>query len=186
MPGRVANLRPGLIVGPEDRSDRFTYWPVRVGQGGEVLAPGDPEQEVQFIDVRDLGDYCVSAGMQAVSGPRNAVGFRMRLGFEEFLHGCKCALNADARFTWVDEEFLRAQRVRPYLEMPLWLPSGMRGHFANALAFADGMRCRPVSDTVQATAAWYAEQWPDGRPWERAGMKPERERELLAAWHEGR
>ncbi len=182
MPGRVSNVRPGLIVGPEDNSDRFTYWPVRVAQGGEILAPGDPTQEVQFVDVRDLGAFCFRVGHEESAGVMNAVGFRMRLGFEEFLHGCKVALNADCSFTWADEAFLVEQRVRPYMEIPLWLPSGQRGHFANDRAVAAGLGFRPVADTIQDTLAWYRGEWPEGREWGRAGMKPERERELLAAW----
>jgi 2'-hydroxyisoflavone reductase len=182
MPGRVAVVRPGLIVGPEDSSDRFTYWPVRVRQGGEILAPGLPDQEVQFVDVRDLGPFCVRLGDRAMAGTWNAVGFPFRLGFEEFLHGCKVALNADCRFHWVDEAFLRENRVRPYLEMPLWLPAGQRGHVDLRRALEAGLTFRSVADTIRDTADWYAAEWPEGRAWERAGMKPDREAALLAAW----
>src|SRR5690606_11638960 len=89
MPGRVAILRPGLIVGPEDSSDRFTYWPVRIARGGEVLAPGDPEQEVQFVDVRDLGVFCAKIAHAREHGVWNTVGFPFRLSMPELLTGCK-------------------------------------------------------------------------------------------------
>lgn len=183
MPGRVAVVRPGLIVGPEDESDRFTYWPVRVRQGGEVLAPGEPDQEVQFVDVRDLGAWCARLGDARRGGVWNAVGFPFRLSIEELLHGCKVALNADCSFTWVAEEFLRENRVRPYLEMPLWLPAGQRGHIDVSRAIADGLTFRSVADTIRDTADWFAGEWPEGRAWGRAGMAPDREAALLAAWH---
>jgi 2'-hydroxyisoflavone reductase len=181
MPGRVACVRPGLIVGPEDNSDRFTYWPVRVGQGGEVLAPGNPEQEVQFIDVRDLGAWCVHLCDQKKFGVWNAVGLPMRLSIEELLHGCKVAQNADARFTWVGEDLLKEQKVPAYTALPLWLPSGQRGHIDNARARRDGLGFRSVADTIAATIAWFAREAPKGRKLQ-AGLAPERERELLALW----
>lgn len=183
MPGRVAVVRPGLIVGPEDSSDRFTYWPVRIGQGGEVLAPGEPAQEVQFLDVRDLGAWCIALGQARRAGTWNAVGFPFRLSIQELLCGCKVALNADCSFTWVAQEFLLENRVRPYMEMPLWLPKGQRGHIDVRRALADGLTFRSVAETIRDTAAWFAREWPRGREWGRAGMQPDRERSLLAAWH---
>lgn len=180
MPGRVAQVRPGLIVGPEDNSDRFTYWPVRVKRGGEVLAPGDPDREVQFIDVRDLGAFCVRLAETGKCGVWNAVGLPMRLSMQELLHACKAAENADARFTWVSEEFLVEHRVRAYTEMPLWLPRAQRGHIDNSRARKDGLGFRPVADTIRATLDWFATEPADRKL--RAGLGVEREQELLAAW----
>ncbi|MEZ5966776.1 MAG: NAD-dependent epimerase/dehydratase family protein [Planctomycetota bacterium] len=180
MPGRVTVVRPGLIVGPEDGSDRFTYWPARVARGGEVLAPGDRDAEVQFVDVRDLGVWCFDLAVRRAAGTFNAVGFRGRLSFAELLAGCKVGLNTDCSFTWVDDEFLREQRVVPYRDLPLWLPKGQRGHFDNSKALAAGLGLRSVAATIADTQAWQATRPADHR-W-RAGLGRERERELLAAW----
>jgi len=180
MPGRVTVVRPGLIVGPDDASDRFTWWPARVARGGEVLAPGDGTAEVQFVDVRDLGGWCFDLAARRVVGTFNAVGFAGRLSFAELLGGCKCALNTDCSFTWVDETFLLDNKVAPYRDLPLWLPKGRRGHFDNRKALAEGLRLRPVAATIADTHAWQATR-PASHRW-RAGLRAEREAELLAAW----
>lgn len=180
MPGRVTIVRPGLIVGPEDSSDRFTYWPARIARGGEVLAPDDPDAEVQFVDVRDLGVFCFELGAQRKTGVFHGVGFRGRLSFGELLGGCKCTLNTDCTSTWVDEDFLRANKVRPYRDLPLWLPRGQRGHFSTEKAIAAGLRFRPVAETIRDTEAWQRTR-PVDHAW-RAGLAADRERELLAAW----
>ncbi len=181
LPGRVANVRPGLIVGPGDPTDRFTYWPVRVRRGGEVLAPARRDAEVQVVDVRDLGAWIVDLCARAQPGLYNAVGFRGRLGFEEFLHGCKVVTGADCSFTWPSEEFLLEREVRPYADLPLWLPAGVRGHIDVSRALAQGLAPRPVGDTIRDTVAWHDTR-PAGHEL-RAGLTPEREAELLAAWH---
>jgi 2'-hydroxyisoflavone reductase len=147
------------------------------------LAPGDPDREVQFIDVRDLGAWCVHLAVTGKCGVWNAVGLPMRLSMQELLHACKTAQNADARFTWVAEELLLAEKVRPYAELPLWLPSGQRGHIDNRRAVRDGLTFRTVADTIAATLAWFARAAPGGREL-RAGLQPERERDLLARWRE--
>ncbi|WP_145063290.1 NAD-dependent epimerase/dehydratase family protein [Engelhardtia mirabilis] len=181
MPGRVLNLRPGLIVGPEDSSDRFTYWPVRVARGGEVLAPGDPNAEVQYIDVRDLGEWIVRTVADGTTGVFNAVGFDYRQSFQELLHAAKLTLGADASFTWVGEEFLLEREVAPYRDLPLWLPAGMRGHFDVSRALAAGLELRPATDTIRDTWTWAAAR-PADHVW-RSGIDAAREAELLAAWH---
>ncbi len=180
MPGRVSIVRSGLIVGPEDTSDRFTYWPARVARGGDVLAPGEPDAEVQFVDVRDLGAWCFDLAARKVAGVFNAVGFAGRLSFAELLAGCKVGLNLDCAFTWVDDAFLREQKVAPYRDLPLWLPKGQRGHFDNQRALANGLRLRSVAATIVDTQAWQATRPADYR-W-RAGMSAAREQELLVAW----
>ena len=181
MPGRVASIRSGLIVGPEDRSDRFTYWPVRVARGGEVLAPGTPEREVQFIDVRDLGAWCFDLGRRQRAGVFNAIGFDEPLGIGGLLEACRSATGSDASLTWVPDEFLLEREVRPYADLPLWLPAGQRGHIAVDRALAEGLRPRPIEDTIRDTLAWHRTR-PEDHEW-RAGMTAEREAELLAEWH---
>lgn len=182
MPGRVANLRSGLIVGPEDGSDRFTYWCARIERGGEVLAPGDPDAEVQFVDVRDLGRFCVTCGEDRVAGVMNTVGFPFHVSMQELLHGAKIVLGSDARFTWADSEYLMEQGVAPYMGLPLWLPDGMRGHFDNRKALDAGLTCRPIGDTIRDTTAWHLEERGRDHRFQRAGMEPEREAELLEGW----
>lgn len=182
MPGRVSNLRPGLIVGPMDRSDRFTYWPWRIDRGGEVLCPGDPDGHSQFVDVRDLAAWMLRCVEQDVTGVFNAVGFAGRTSLGEVLGACKCATSSDAQLTWVGEDFLRQQKVRAYTEMPLWIPDEGRRMVRNQKAMDAGLTFRPVADTIRDTLAWAKTERGD-KPW-RAGPKPARERELLALWRE--
>lgn len=180
MPGRVTIVRPGLIVGPEDTTDRFTYWPVRVARGGEVLAPGDPDGEVQFIDVRDLGAFCFELAAARATGVFHGVGFTGRVSFGELLAGCKVTLNTACSFTWVDEAFLREREVRPYTDLPLWLPRGRRGHFSNEKSLAAGLRLRSIAETIRDTEAWHRTR-PADHKWQ-AGLDAGREQQLLAAW----
>lgn len=180
LPGRATIVRPGLIVGPRDSSDRFTYWPLRARRGGEVLAPGDPDQEVQFIDVRDLGEWIVHCIEADVDGTYDAVGFDGRLSMQELLHGCKCATTTDCRFTWVDERFLAEQGVQPWMEMPLWLPSSGVAHIANDRARKAGLTFRPVADTIAATLEWALHE--RGERAMRAGLAADKEAKVLAAW----
>lgn len=180
MPGKVANLRAGLIVGPRDSSDRFTYWPARVARGGDVLAPGDGTAEVQFVDVRDLGEWVVHLCSNRIAGTFNTVGFEERLSFAQLLGRAASVLESDCNFVWVPESFLLENEVRPYMEMPLWLPAGQRGHFDNSKALAAGLKCRPIGETIRDTQEWHATR--TDHEWRRAGMRAEREAELLAAW----
>jgi 2'-hydroxyisoflavone reductase len=185
MPGRVANVRPGLIVGPRDTTDRFTYWPVRVDRGGEVLAPGNPEAAVQFIDARDLAAFAVKLIEDGHTGVYNATGPDHRLTFQELLHGCKVVSGSDASFTWIEEKFLIDKGVAPWTELPLWLPgdeyAGLR-EVSVARAVARGLRFRPAGKTIEETIDWHATR-PADHQW-RAGITAERETELLAAWRD--
>lgn len=180
MPGRVSNLRPGLIVGPLDRSDRFTYWPWRIDRGGEVLCPGEPQGHTQFIDARDLAAWMLHCVEQDVTGVYNAVGFGGRTALSEVLGACRCATSNDAQLTWVDEGFLREHKVRAYAELPLWIPEGGRRTVRNSKAMAAGLSFRPIGDTIRDTLAWAKTERGD-KPL-RAGMKPAREQELLTKW----
>ncbi|MCK5942427.1 MAG: epimerase, partial [Planctomycetes bacterium] len=182
MPGRVANLRPGLIVGPLDRTDRFTYWPWRIDRGGEVLCPGDRYGHSQFIDVRDFAAWMLHGIEQCITGVYNAVGFAGRTTLDEVLSACKCATSNEVTLTWVGEEFLQEHKVRAYSEMPLWIPREGRRIVQNTKAMAKGLRFRPIADTIRDTLQWAKTERGDAAF--RAGMRPEREQELLAAWHE--
>jgi 2'-hydroxyisoflavone reductase len=182
MPGRVANIRPGLIVGPGDRSDRFTWWPVRVDRGGEVLAPGDPEGIVQFVDVRDLGAWLIRCVEEKIVGAYNAVGLNGPLSMEEFLHGCKCATTRPCRFTWVSEDFLEARKIQAWTHLPMWLTAKDRTPIENAAAMAKGLTFRPAADTIRDTLAW-AKDGRGDRPFRSTGLPAEREQAALEAWH---
>jgi 2'-hydroxyisoflavone reductase len=183
MPGKVANVRPGLIVGPDDNSDRFTYWPVRVARGGEVLAPGDPDAGVQFIDVRDLGQWIVALCEARAHGVLNAVGFPGPVTMQEVLHGCKMVSGADCTFTWADADFLREQNVRPWAgpdSLPMWIP-GRAATFANRRAIDAGLKFRPIADTIRDTLAWHQQERGASYKW-RAGVSADKEAAVLAAW----
>ena len=194
LPGRVLTIRPGLIVGPHDPTDRFTYWPYRVAQGGDVLAPGRPERPVQFVDARDLAEWNLRMAASRRAGVYNATGPDDELTMGRLLEECKAVSGSDARFVWVDEAFLLEREVGPWMELPLWIPetqTEMAGFMRVSCkrAIADGLTFRPLSETIQATLDWNAAR-PElrlaerdyGVPLPRAGMKPERERELLEAW----
>jgi 2'-hydroxyisoflavone reductase len=190
FPGRTTHIRPGLIVGPDDPTQRFTYWPVRVAQGGEVLAPGDGSDPAQFIDVRDLAEWTILAIENRDLGIFNAVGPASRLTMRELLDACQQASGSNATFTWADTAFLEQQKVRPWMDMPVWIPSGgeMAGmsSVSNARAVARGLKFRPVVDTARDTLTWFNGQTPERQAElrKRAGLPPEREREVLAAWHQ--
>ena len=189
MPGRVANIRAGLIVGPGDPTDRFTYWPVRVARGGEVLAPGDPNAPVQFIDARDLAAFLVTVIERGLHGPFNALGPAETLSMGTMLEACRSAAPAaagsDATVTWVDQRFLLAQNVKPWSELPLWIPDSPADagfmRMSNAKAVAAGLTFRPVEQTARDTLEWFATLTAD-HSW-KAGLTPEREASILQAWH---
>ncbi len=183
MPGRVTVARPGLIVGPLDPTDRFTYWPMRIARGGEILAPGKPDGEVQFVDARDLGLFLVRTIEDGHAGIYNTVGFRGKLSMQELLHGCKTALNTDCSFTWCDEQFLEEQGVGPWMEMPLWIPTGddEGAHFDCSKGIAHGLAFRPPAETIRDTWEWARERDPatPAGP----GLAAEKEERVLKAWH---
>lgn len=181
MPGRVTVVRPGLIVGPRDTSDRFTWWPVRLDRGGEVLAPGDPEAQVQFVDVRDLAEWMLALVEKRVFGVMNAVGFAGSVSMRDVLIGCKNATTTPSTLTWVDEAFLLEQKVGPWMQMPLWIPSDNRRVYGNELAIRNGLAFRPLADTIRDTLHW-AKTERGERPFGRTGLPPEREREVLLAF----
>ncbi|MCA9969098.1 MAG: hypothetical protein KC425_02730 [Anaerolineales bacterium] len=183
MHGRALHVRSGLIVGPHDPTDRFSYWPHRVARGGEVLAPVGPDYGVQFTDVRDLAEWTIRATAARLTGPYNVVGPVQPLPMGDLLATSRAASGSDAAFTWVSEPFLAAHEVGPYVELPLWAPTAYAGYnaFNNDKAVAAGLTFRPIADTVRATLDWLATR-PADHEW-RAGLTPEREAALLQAWH---
>jgi 2'-hydroxyisoflavone reductase len=180
---RALVVRPGLIVGPHDYSDRFTYWVHRIAQGGEVLAPGNPDQAVQFIDVRDLDEWIVRAVEAGLNGIFNATGPGRRLSMQQFLEACITASHAKAQFTWVSEEFLREAKVEPWSDLPVWVESkdAHLNTVNNDRAIDAGLTYRPLTATINDTLTWVNTR-PIDYAW-RAGLRRERERDLLAAWH---
>jgi len=187
MSGRAWIVRPGLIVGPGDKSDRFTYWPVRVAKGGEVLAPGDGSDPVQYIDVRDLGAWVVLGVERNLTGTYNATGPAKKLTMKTMLDEIKKGTGGDARFTWVSTGFLEKHDVAPWSDLPVWVPSnnGEQG-FAQincAKAIAAGLTFRAVAATAKDTLAWFKTLPVDRRGKLSAGISAEKEKELLAAWH---
>jgi 2'-hydroxyisoflavone reductase len=183
MPGRVLNVRPGLISGPHDPTDRFTYWPRRVAAGGEVLAPDRPERQVQFIDVRDLAAWIVRMSAEQQTGTYNATGPAYELRMGKLLEECEAA-GGDAKIVWVSEEFLEENGVEPFTELPLWVPREYAGMLAVdcGKAMAAGLTFRPVSATIRDVLEWDSKRVEADLV---AGLKLERERELLSGWHGG-
>jgi 2'-hydroxyisoflavone reductase len=187
FPGRTTIVRPGLIIGPGDLTDRFTYWPVRIERGGEVLAPGDGTDPVQIIDARDLSEWMIRLVEQNAPGVFNGVGPKNPRSFAELLHGIKAATTSEATFTWVDTDFLVERRVRPYQEMPVWQPArGGREGFARfdiTPELALGLTFRPLAVTARDTLDYYHAQPAERQATLRAGLTPEREQEVLTEWH---
>ncbi len=185
MPGRVLNVRPGLIVGPHDPSDRFTYWPDRVARGGDILAPGSPAREIQFIDVRDLADWILRAIEGAQTGVFNATGPEEPLTMLGFLETCRHTVGSaeDERdLVWVDDDFLVEKGVAPYTEIPLWIP-GEHDTVNCRRAMTAGLSFRLVEETIQDTLRWDIERRVANCGIERrCGLSPERETELLRAY----
>jgi 2'-hydroxyisoflavone reductase len=173
-----------LIVGPRDETDRFTYWPVRIDRGGEVLAPGNPNDPVQFVDARDLAEWTVRMAENRETGIYNATGPAKPLGIGGMLDGIKDASKSSASFVWVSEEFLTQQKVEAWSDMPVWTgkESGLaRTNISRALS--KGLTFRPLADTARDTLAWFKSRPQDRQSKLRAGLSPEREAEVLAAWH---
>jgi 2'-hydroxyisoflavone reductase len=187
MPGRVAAIRPGLIIGPGDPSGRFTHWPTRLAEGGEVLAPGDGATPVQYIDGRDLGAWIVRVIEDRTVGTMNALGPRDRVAMKSVLDECNRALGNKARLTWVDAAFLEQHGVEGWRDMPMWLDN--HGDFAgfgtlqNTRAVRAGLAFRPIGDTARDTLAWLDTLPEDARAKARSsGIKRDKEAAVLAAW----
>jgi len=180
---RALIVRPGLIVGPHDTADRFPYWPRRLARGGEVLAPGTPDAPTQFIDARDLATWMVMLLERGVAGTLNATGPAEPLTLGRCLERIAAAVGGNARLTWVSEEFLRAQGVEPWMQMPLWVHAADQAFETASIAraLAAGLRFRPLEDTARDTLVWERGLITDSRPASPA-LSSEREAEVLADW----
>jgi nucleoside-diphosphate-sugar epimerase len=187
FPGKSLIIRPGLIVGPGDQTDRFTYWPVRIDRGGEVLAPGDPSDPVQFIDARDLAEWTIRMAEQGTTGIYNATGPATPLTVGGMLEGIKNALGSKAKFTWIPADFLEKSKVEPWSDMPVWVPpageDGGLGQISIRRALEKGLTFRSLAVTARDTLAWFKTLPKERQEKLLAGISPEREAEVLLAWH---
>ncbi len=192
LPGRTTVIRPGLIVGPDDNTDRFTYWPARAARGGEFIAPGAPDDPFQIIDVRDLAAFTIKAVEENTTGVYNLVSNPNGFKFGSLTEACigaasKQAKPADApRAVWIPADFLEAQKVEPWSEMPVWLPAKRdEAAFAgtsNSAAVAKGLKLTALKKTVDDTLAWHLTRPAEERERLKAGIAPDKETAVLAAW----
>lgn len=188
MSGRAMVYRPGVIVGPHDRTDRFTYWVRRVSQGGKVLVPGSPDRLQQIMDVRDLGEWNVHMAESRQIGVYNTEGPDYPLTMGQIVDECKRVTGSDAELVWVDGEFLEEHGEESYDRMPPWLkePLGLRQMNCDK-AIKAGLIFRPLADTIRASLEWDAERNLDAKiPFPlptRVGPSLQREKELLEAWY---
>lgn len=184
---RTCVVRPGLIVGPGDYSDRFTYWPVRVSRGGEVMAPGNPTDPVQFIDGRDLGEWYIRLVEAGTTGTFNGVGPRSPMSIAGMLYGIRATVDNDISFTWVPADFLAKHEVQEWMHMTVWVPpTGEYAGFSSTnidRAIAAGLTFRPLSDTAVATMEYWNSLPAEKRENPRAGCPAELEQKVLKAWH---
>jgi len=183
FPGRSSIVRPGFIVGPGDPTDRFTYWPARIDRGGEVLAPGGGTDPVQIIDVRDLGEWIIRLVENATYGTFNGVGIGSPLSMAEMLYGIRAVTSSPVRFTWVPVSFLREHDVQSYSDMPIWIPGDPFSFVNNSMAMASGLTFRPLAVTAADTLQWHKSRPAAEQAELRIGIKPDRERQVLAAWN---
>lgn len=179
MPNRVLNVRPGLIVGPHDPTDRFTYWPVRIAQGGPVILPPRPEAPVQFIDVRDLAEWTLDMANARQTGTFNASGPAQRMQFTELLEQCRVVTAGDASFHWTPENILKELNINPWKDLPLWLDPESEGMLDADLskAIAAGLCYRSLATTISDTLEW-ATSRPETHEWQ-SGLKNDQEQRAL-------
>ncbi len=181
---RVTIVRPGYIVGPRDETDRFTYWPHRIAQGGEMLVPGDGNDPVQIIDGRDLGEWMIRLAEAGTRGTFNAVGPEKSLTMEAMLRGCEAVVGGKPTYTHVTPEFVEEKEI----DVPIWVPSSNSpyagyGQVSNARAIAAGLTYRPLATTVTELMAWFRSLPAERQATLHAGITREKEAELLKAWH---
>lgn len=181
MQEKALIVRPGVVVGPHDPTDRFTYWPLRVQRGGKTLAPGEPNRPMQFIDARDLAEWSVLLSESKATGIYNAIGPDYKLTMSNFLTECKSVTNSDAEFNWIPDQILLEQNVIPWSELPFWIPansetSGMALR-NNKKAIDSGLKFRPVRETIEDTLNWWQKKKSDCEL--KAGLSKEREEKIL-------
>lgn len=181
LPGRAINVRPGLIVGPHDPTNRFTYWPVRIRKGGDILAPNGADYPSQIIDVRDLADFTLLLIEKEATGYYNATGPGYPLKLGKIFETCQQVSGSDANFLWANDTFLQENEIGAWMEMPLWIPSEAGRALMQVSvqkAINDGLTFRSLEDTVKTTLAWYDSINGDDKEWQ-AGLASEKEVVLL-------
>jgi 2'-hydroxyisoflavone reductase len=182
-PDHATIIRPGLIVGPGDPTDRYTYWPVRIDRGGEALAPGGGDDPVQYVDARDLAAFTVHTAEDGSSGVFNAAGPAKRLSMKEMLDATRKISPKPATLTWVPEKFLDEHKVSAWEDMPVWAGAGAGiSQIDCGKAMGKGLRFRPAHETARDTLAWWKTLPEQRRAKPRAGLSAVRENEVLAAW----
>jgi 2'-hydroxyisoflavone reductase len=180
---RQAVIRPTYIVGPGDHTDRFTYWPVRVARGGEMLAPGVPEDPIQFIDVRDLAEFTRRCVEQRIAGRYNLCNPPGAVTMGDLLETSKRVTKANTKFRWAPLKFLDDNKLLESGELTTWSPPS--GEYAgaslvsSARAVSKGLRFRTLETTVRDLLAWHEQRPAEQKQKLRAGLSPEREAELL-------
>lgn len=187
FPKMATIVRPPLIVGPGDDTDRFTYWPVRIAKGGEVLAP-PADDPVQLIDARDLSEWIIRLVEQRSFGPFNAVGPNYELTVAALLHGIRASATSPAKFTFTDAAFLEKQHIRPWNELTVWIPAQGDTKGFHRLSFERAVNStltfRPLATTAADTLTWFNSLPAERRSKMRAGLSPEKEAAALKAWVE--
>lgn len=185
FPGRSLIVRPGLIVGPYDFTDRFSYWVNRIAKGGEVLAPGRRDKSIQFIDVRDLAEWIIRMVESKANGTYNATGPETELTMEAFLTTCKETIGNKVDLVWVEEKFLLGHEVNGWTDMPLWIPDSvnMPGFLTVNIqkAMDAGLTFRPLEDTIRDTLEWESSRSVTEK---KAGLDPDKEKAVLKDWNE--
>jgi 2'-hydroxyisoflavone reductase len=186
MPGRVTQIRPGLIVGPRDNTDRFTYYPMRADRGGEMLAPGAPSNLTQYIDVRDLAAFMVHCLEQKLTDSYNLVRQPMPMG--DFLESCVRVADNGTELTWVPTDFLATHELEPWQELQMWADNDrpVTGSltWSSAKALRAGLKIRPIDETVRDTVEWYKSLPAERQAAMRSGIDAAKEAAVLKAWHE--
>ena len=184
---RAIIVRPHLIVGPGDTTDRFTYWPVRIQKGGEILAPGNINRPVQYIDARDLSQFMIHLIENKTGGTFSGVGPLSGLSMAELLYGMRAVVSNDISFTWVEQEFLEKYENIWNLFPNPWYPLGGEwdgfGSFDNSKSVKAGLTYRPLAETVKDTLDWWDSLPSDRNKKTKVGIEFEEEKKILAKWH---
>jgi 2'-hydroxyisoflavone reductase len=193
MPGCVANIRAGQLIGPNDYTDRIPYWIHRIAKGGKVLAPGNPNRPVQLIDNKDHSNWILKLMTKVTTGTFNGTGPDYILTMKDFLETCIKVTRSDAEIVWVSEKFLLDNKVAPWTEMPLWVPEEFplepdlkepwKGAFTVNIekAIGSGLTFRPLADSLADIYEWEKQRNLGEGDW-KSGMRADREKELLQLW----
>ncbi len=189
LPERNTIIRPGIIAGPGDHTDRLNYWPVRVSRGGRMLAPGDGSDFMQWVDVRDLAQFVIRCLERNITGIYNAVRPAAAYTIGDMIEDSRVISGVkDLEVKWIPLAFLQKHGVEPWDDLPAYMPPSPPGEFSHMFAissvaaFAKGMRARAATETIADILAWWQAQPEDRRKSLRAGLSVEKESEVLAAW----